>query len=508
MNSQLSTTGAAVAASAVKEISEGEKGLEQLLRQSFRPRTEEAAGAVEKAVGTLLAFARRNKVVIHADIIQTIDQLIAELDQKISLQLSKILHDQKFQRLEGAWRGLHHLVFNTDTSANLKIKVLNAGKKELYRNLRRYSGVVWDQSPLFKKIYEQEFGQFGGEPFGCLVGDYEFGHAHQDVELLTEISRIAAAAHAPFIAAASPALMQMDSWTELANPREISKIFTAVEYAGWRRLRESNDSRYICLTMPRFLARLPYGVTMTPVNEFAFEEEIDSSTTRDFCWSNSAYAMAANVTRAFKSYGWCTKIRGVESGGSVELLPKYYFPSDDGETGLFCPTEIAISDRREHELSEAGMLPLVYRKNSDMAAFIGAKTLHKPAIYEDDDATANANLSSRLPYIFATCRFAHYLKCIVRDKIGSFKSRDETQRWLNDWIMNYVDGDPTISSEATKSRRPLSAAEVTVDEMPDNPGYYRAQFFLRPHYQLEGLTVSLRLVSKLPSAKAEVASGG
>jgi len=484
----------------------GEEGLRSLLRQSFRPRTEEAAGAVQQAVETLLGFARRNKVVIHADIIQTVDQLIAELDAKISKQLSKVLHDKKFQKLEGAWRGLHHLVFNTDSSANLKIKVLNASKSELYRNLRRYSGLVWDQSPLFKRVYEQEFGQFGGEPFGCLVGDYEFGHGHQDVSLLTDISRIAAAAHAPFIAAAAPTLMQMDSWTELSNPREISKIFTAVEYAGWRRLRESNDSRYISLTMPRFLARLPYGANMTPVDEFAFEEEINSQSTDDFCWANSAYAMAANVTRAFKSYGWCTKIRGVESGGAVELLPKYYFPSDEGEVGLFCPTEIAISDRREHELSEAGMMPLVYRKNSDMAAFIGAKTLHKPAIYEDDDATANANLSSRLPYIFATCRFAHYLKCIVRDKIGSFKSRDETQRWLNDWIMNYVDGDPSISSEATKSRRPLSAAEVTVDEMPDNPGYYRAQFFLRPHYQLEGLTVSLRLVSKLPSAKTEAVS--
>jgi type VI secretion system protein ImpC len=477
--------------------------LKSLLQRSFRPRTHAAADAVQTAVRTLLTHARQNKIVVHEDVAQTVEQLVAELDRKISVQLSKVLHHPSFQKLEGAWRGLHYLVNNTDTSATLKIRVLNISKKELGRTLRRYKGVVWDQSPIFKKIYEQEFGQFGGEPFGCLIGDYEFDHSTADVALLTEMSKIAAAAHCPFISAANPSLLQMDTWAELANPREVSKIFTTNEYAGWRRLRDSNDSRYVSLTMPRFLARTPYHPKLNAVEEFAFEEVVDVNRSTDFCWANSAYAMGANVTRAFKSYGWCTKIRGVESGGAVEILPKYFLPSHDGEIGLHCPTEIAISDRREHELSEAGFMPLVYRKNSDMAAFIGAKTLHKPSVYEDDDATANANLSSRLPYIFATCRFAHYLKCIVRDKIGSFKSRDDTQRWLNEWLMNYVDGDPTISSEATKSRRPLSAGEVVVDELPDNPGYYRAQFFLRPHFQLEGLTVSLRLVSKLPSAKQE-----
>nr|WP_230411144.1 type VI secretion system contractile sheath large subunit [Collimonas humicola] len=475
--------------------------LKDILQKSFRPRTNEAGDAVQSAVKTLLQYSRKGKFVIHEDVVQTIEQLVAELDKKISEQLTVVIHNKRFQRLEGAWRGLHYLVSNTDTSENLKIKVLNISKLELGRTLQRYKGVVWDQSPIFKKIYEQEYGQFGGEPFGCLVGDFEFDHGVQDVSLLTEMSKIAAASHTPFIAAAAPGVLQMDNWNELANPRELSKIFTAAEYAMWRRLRESNDSRYVALTMPRFLARLPYGAKTHSIDEFGFEEQIDPNKSEDFCWANSAYAMAANITRAFHQFGWCTKIRGVESGGAVEVLPKFVFPSDDGEIDLHCPTEIAISDRREHELSEAGFMPLVYRKNSDMAAFIGAKTLHRPAIYENDDATANANLSSRLPYIFATCRFAHYLKCIVRDKIGSFKSRDDTQRWLNEWLMNYVDGDPSISSEATKSRRPLSAAEVVVDEIPENPGYYRAQFFLRPHFQLEGLTVSLRLVSKLPSAK-------
>ncbi|MGZ2747070.1 type VI secretion system contractile sheath large subunit [Burkholderia stagnalis] len=480
--------------------------LKDILRRSFRPRTNEAAEAVQSAVGTLLAYARRGKVVVREDVAQTIEQLVAELDKKISSQLTLVLHNKRFQTLEGAWRGLHYLVSNTDTSENLKIRYLNISKSDLGKTLRRFKGVVWDQSPIFKMIYEQEYGQFGGEPFGCLIGDYQFDHSMQDVSILTEMSKIAAAAHAPFIAAAAPGLLQMDNWNELSNPRDVSKIFTSNEYAFWRRLRESNDSRYLALTMPRFLARVPYGPTTQPVEEFGFEEKVDPNSSEDFCWANSAYAMGANITRAFKTYGWCTKIRGIESGGAVEVLPKYSLPSQYSEVELHCPTEIAISDRREHELSESGLMPLVYRKNSDTAAFIGAKTVHRPATYEDGDATANANLSSRLPYILATCRFAHYLKCIVRDKIGSFKSREDTQRWLNDWLMNYVDGDPSISSETTKSQRPLSAAEVVVDEIPDNPGYYRAQFFLRPHFQLEGLTVSLRLVSKLPSAKHESGS--
>ncbi len=480
--------------------------LKDILQRSFRPRTNEAADAVQTAVSTLLNYSRKSKVVVHEDVVQTIEQMVAELDRKISQQLTVVMHNPRFQKLEGSWRGLYYLVSNTDSNANLKIRMLNISKGELSKTLRRYKGIVWDQSPIFKKIYEQEYGQFGGEPYGCLIGDYEFDHSMQDVALLTEMSKIAAAAHTPFIAAAAPSVLQMDSWTELANPRELSKIFTAAEYGSWRRLRESNDSRYVALTMPRFLARVPYGAKTHTVEEFGFEELVDHNRSEDFCWANSAYAMGANITRAFRHYGWCTKIRGVESGGAVEVLPKFVLPTGRGEDELHCPTETAISDRREHELSEAGFMPLVYRKNSDMAAFIGAKTLHKPAVYEDDDATANANLSSRLPYIFASCRFAHYLKCIVRDKIGSFKSRDDTQRWLNEWLMNYVDGDPSISSEATKSRRPLSAAEVVVDEIPENPGYYRAQFFLRPHFQLEGLTVSLRLVSKLPSAKQESSS--
>jgi len=384
----------------------------------------------------------------------------------------------------------------------LKIRFMNISKLDLGKTLKRYKGTAWDQSPLFKKVYEAEYGQFGGEPFGCIVGDYYFDHTPPDAELLGEMSKVSAAAHCPFIAGASPTVMQMNSWQELANPRDLTKIFTTPEYATWRSLRESDDARYIGLAMPRYLARLPYGAKTSPVEEFDFEEDTGSADHTRYTWSNAAYAMATNITRSFKLYGWCSRIRGVESGGALEGLPVHTFPTDDGGVDMKCPTELAISDRREAELAKNGFMPLVHRKNSDFAAFIGAQSLQKPFEYDDPDATANANLSARLPYMFACCRFAHYLKCIVRDKIGSFKERDDMQKWLQNWIMNYVDGDPAHSSEATKAQKPLAAAEVQVEEVEGNPGYYTSRFYLRPHYQLEGLTVSLRLVSKLPSAKA------
>lgn len=476
-------------------------GLASLLQKEFKPRTDQARDAVENAVKTLAQQALENTVTLSSDAYSTIQHIIAEIDNKLSEQINKILHHEEFQKLEGAWRGLHYLVSNTETDELLKIRFMNISKKELGRTLKRYKGVSWDQSPIFKRIYEEEYGQFGGEPIGCIVGDYHFDHSPQDVELLGEMAKLGAAAHCPFISGASPAVMQMESWQELSNPRDLTKIFSNTEYAAWRSLRESDDARYLGLTMPRFLARLPYGARTNPVDEFDFEEEVDGATHDRYTWANSAYAMAANINRSFKEYGWCTSIRGVESGGAVDGLPAHTFPTDDGGVDMKCPTEIAISDRREAELAKNGFMPLVHRKNSDFAAFIGAQSLQKPEEYDDPDATANARLAARLPYLFACCRFAHYLKCIVRDKVGSFTDRDDMERWLNNWIMNYVDGDPVNSSQETKARKPLAAAEVQVTEIPDNPGYYAAKFFLRPHYQLEGLTVSLRLVSKLPSLK-------
>ena len=472
-----------------------------LLQKEFKPKTPEASSAVEKAVLTLAQQALLNTKVISPDVVRSIEAIIAELDRKLTEQVNVILHHPDFQKLEGAWRGLHYLINNTETDEMLKIRVMNISKLDLGKTLKKFKGTAWDQSPLFKKVYEEEYGQFGGEPFGCLVGDYYFDQSPPDVELLGEMSKVAAAAHSPFIAGASPTLMQMDSWQELANPRDLTKIFLTPEYAAWRSLRESDDARYVGLAMPRFLSRLPYGAKTSPVEAFDFEEDTGSADHTRYTWANAAYAMAVNINRSFKLYGWCSRIRGIESGGAVEGLPVHTFPTDDGGVDMKCPTEIAISDRREAELAKNGFMPIVHRKNSDFAAFIGAQSLQKPAEYDDPDATANANLSARLPYLFACCRFAHYLKCIVRDKIGSFKEKDDMQRWLQKWIMNYVDGDPAHSSEQTKARKPLAAAEVQIEEVEGNPGYYTSRFFLRPHYQLEGLTVSLRLVSKLPSAK-------
>lgn len=474
---------------------------ESLLQKEFRPKTEEAKSAVNQAVSTLAEQALKNSLIISNDAYQTIEAMIAEIDRKLSEQVNAIIHHQEFQTLEGSWRGLHHLVTNTEVDSLLKIKFMPISKKEISRNIKKYKGIAWDQSPLFKRIYEEEYGQFGGEPFGCLIGDYYFDHSAPDIELLQGVQKIAAASHCPFIAGVSPELMQMESWQELANPRDLAKIFQNTEYNPWRSLRESDDSRYIGLVMPRFLSRLPYGVKTNPVDEFDFEEDTAGASHNKYVWSNAAYAMGVNINRSFKQYGWCTAIRGVESGGLVENLPYHTFPTDDGGVDVKCPTEIAISDRREAELANLGFMPLVHRKNSNVAAFIGAQSLHKPAEYYDADASANAKLSARLPYLFACSRFAHYLKCIVRDKVGSFKDKEQMESWLNDWIMNYVDGDPANSTQETKARKPLASAEVIVEEVEDNPGYYTSKFFLKPHYQLEGLTVSLRLVSKLPSAK-------
>lgn len=474
----------------------------ELLKKEFRPKSDRAAQQVEAAVQTLAQEVLSDENLILDDAVNSINAIIAEIDLKLTQQVNQILHHQDFQQLEGAWRGLHYLVNNAETDEMLKIRFMPISKKELGKTIKRFKGTAWDQSPLFKKIYEEEYGQLGGEPYGALIGDYAFDHSPPDVEILQGMAQIAAAAHSPFLTSANPNLLQMDSFQELTNPRDLTKIFTTPEYAAWRSLRESEDSRYIGLAMPRFLARLPYGAKSEPVEDFDFEEDTEGANSSKYTWANAAYAMGLNVMQSFKAFGWCSRIRGVASGGAVEGLPIHTFPSDDGGVDMKCPTEIAISDRREAELAKCGFMPLIHRKNSDFAAFIGAQSLHQPAQYDDPDATANAELSARLPYLFASCRFAHYLKCIVRDKIGSFKERDDMQRWLNKWIMQYVDGDPANSSEETKARKPLADAQVVVQEVEGNPGYYTSQFYLRPHYQLEGLSVSLRLVSKLPSQKS------
>ena len=471
--------------------------LSDILKQSFKPRSEQAATEVENAVQTLINQALSDSSLIKDDVLSTIEEMIARIDQKLSEQMNEIIHAKEFQQLESAWRGLNYLVMNSETDATLKIKVMNVGKMELYKLFKLYPAARWDQSPLFKAVYEQEFGTLGGQPYGALVADYHFSHSPVDVSIMRDLSKIASAALAPLITGADPNLLGMDSWRELMNPRDIGKLMDTPDYAAWKGLRDSVDSRYLALCMPRVLARLPYGQKGEPVEAFAFEEDTDGHDGNKYGWMNAAYAMAANINRAYKEYGWTIRIRGVQSGGEVINLPTFTFPTDDGGVDLKCPTEIAITDRREAELSKAGIISIVHRKNTDKAAFIGAQSVYKPRSYIDKEATASDNLSSRIPYMFAVSRFAHYLKVMVRDKIGSTKEKDQLEKWLNQWISLYVDGDPKNSSEEVKAQFPLAAAKVWVTENEENPGYYNASVHLRPHFQLEGMDIGMSLVSNI-----------
>lgn len=469
-----------------------------LLKKEFKPNDDVKANRIEAAVQTLAQQALSDAKVVGDDVFSTLDAMRAALDKKLSDQMNAIMHHEDFQKMESAWRGLNYMVMNTSTGKDLKIRVLNVSKEECRKMFRQFRDAAWDQSPLFKKIYESEFGQLGGQPYGAFVCDYQFDHSPPDLEVLKGLSKIGAASHAPFISAAAPTLLGMQSWQELSNPRDLAKQFDATDYVAWRAFRESPDSRYMALTMPRFLGRVTYGAKTDPVEEFDFEEDTGGGAHDKHLWLNAAYAMGTRITEAFSTYGWTTRIRGVESGGTVEGLPTAMFPTDDGGVDLKCPTEIAISDRREAELSKAGLLALIHRKNSDQATFIGGQTVNQPAQYEDPAATASANLSARLPYIFASCRFAHYLKCMVRDWVGGNREAPQLSRDLNSWLMQYVDAQPEASSEETKARLPLKdgMVEITADE--ENPGYYKGKFMFVPHYQLEGMDVSLSMVSRLP----------
>jgi type VI secretion system protein ImpC len=334
-----------------------------------------------------------------------------------------------------------------------------------------------------------------------LVGDYEFSRHPEDISLLKMVSNVAAAAHAPFIAAADPKLFNMEKFTELTAPRDLTKIFSSVEYASWKSFRESEDSRYVALTLPHVLARLPYGANFKKVDEFNFEEFVDGKDHSKYLWTNAAWAYASRITDAFAKYGWMARTRGVEGGGKVEGLPVHTFPTDDGDVAMKCPTEIAITDRREFELSNLGFLPLLHCKGKDFAAFLGAQSCQKPKQYFDPAANANAELSAKFNYIMCVSRFAHYLKVMARDKIGSFMEVKDCERWLNDWIKNYVIGNPEEASDEQKAKRPLADARVDVREVKGKPGWYEAVAYLRPHFQLETLTTSMRLVAEVPKPR-------
>ncbi len=449
----------------------------------------------KQLVKEFVAQVLEGEMTVSRDAEAMINARIAQIDHLLSIQLNEILHHAAFQKLEATWRGLRYLLDQSETSTNLKIKVLNVSKKELLRDLQR--APEFDQSVTFKKVYEEEFGVFGGDPFAAMVGDYEFSRHPEDIELLEKMSQVAAAAHAPFLTAAGSELFNLDSFTSLDAPRDLAKIFDTTEYAKWKSFRQSEDSRYVGLCLPHVLMRLPYGKDTKPVDGFNYEEGVDGTDHTKYLWGNAAYALGARLTQSFASFGWCASIRGVEGGGLVQGLPAHTFKTDEGDVALKCPTEIAITDRREKELADLGFIPLVHCKGTDYAAFFSAQSAQKPKMYDSDAANANARLSAQLPYLLATCRFAHYMKTIMRDKVGSFMSRGDCERFLNQWIMQYVTEDDN-ASPATKAQYPLREARVDVVEIPGKPGCYRAVAFLRPHFQLDELTVSLRLVADLP----------
>jgi type VI secretion system protein ImpC len=477
-------------------VLEGVSLLDDIVAKSKVARTETEHARAKDIIGELVKEVLDGTVVVSENLSANIDARIAEIDQLISAQLSEVMHAAEFQKLESSWTGLQYLCKHTSTSEQMKIKVFNASKKEMVKDFK--TAIDFDQSVLFKKVYEEEFGTFGGAPFATLIGDYEIGRSAEDMYFVEQMSHVAAAAHAPFISAASPDLFGLETLTDLGKPRDLAKVFDTVEYAKWKSFRESEDSRYVGLTVPHFLGRLPFNPRDGATTEgFSFVENVDGTEHGRYLWVNAAYALAARLTAAFESYGWCAAIRGVEGGGLVEDLPTHTFKTDDGEVALKCPTEISITDRREKELSDLGFIPLVHCKNTDYAAFFGAQSTQKPKKYDSDAANANAALSVQLQYLFAVCRIAHYMKSMMRDKIGSFASAASVEEHLNRWISQYVTSDDSASQE-TKAQFPLREASVQVLEVAGRPGVYRAVSFIRPHFQLDELSVSLRLVAELP----------
>lgn len=473
-----------------------------ILEQAVSATKQTERNQAEQLLSALTEQALEGTVVWDKNLTATITSAIDAIDAKISGQLAEIMHNEKFQKLEGAWRGLHYLISNSETSATLKIRMLNVSKKEIAKDLSK--AIEFDQSTLFRNIYESEFGTAGGEPYGALIGDYEFGNTPEDMSTLADISHIAAAGFCPFVASAAPQMLGLNSYTELAKPRDLEKIFLSNEYTKWRSFRESEDARFVSLTLPRTLARLPYGSDNQPVEAFNFEElpraggKNVEANHQEFCWMNASYVMGSILTRAFAEYGWCTSIRGADSGGKVEDLPTFTFTSEDGDVDLKCPTEIQIADRREAELSKLGFIPLCHYKNTDYAVFFGGQTTQKPKQYDRPDATSNAAISARLPYIMATSRIAHYLKIMARDKIGSFMEASDCEAWLNRWILNYTNSNPE-QGEDSKARFPLAEAKVEVKEVEGAPGSYNAVAHLRPWLQMEELSTSLRLVASIPN---------
>jgi type VI secretion system protein ImpC len=499
--------------------------LDQIISEGKLVRDKQNTESAERLLSKFTGEVQSEKIKADGEkhTAALIQERIRQIDEEISRKLDAILHNPKFQELESTWRGLAYLVQNSETGTMLKLRVLNVTKDEVAKDLEKAVDV--DQSQLFKKLYEAEYGTFGGHPYSVLVGAYDFGRAAPDVAMLGRIASVAAAAHAPFLAAASPALFDLDSFAELGIPRDLRKALDTTEMAEWREFRKSEDSRYVALVLPRFLLRRPYHPVNNPVEGFEYTENVYTNDIHaqeaeyrtkekkkekqrprveeptSFLWGNAAWALAARITDAFAKYKWTAAIRGVEGGGRVAGLPVHTFDTLSGDSAMICPTEVSITDRREKELSDLGFISLVHCKGESYAAFFGGATTQQPVEYLTDSATANARLSASLPYVLAASRFAHYLKVMMRDKVGSFQTRGEIEKYLNSWIAQYVllnDDAP----QSAKARFPLREARVDVTEIGGKPGCFNATVFLRPHFQLEELTASIRLVAELPQPAA------
>lgn len=487
-------------AQSVEQAQEQEQSLLEMAVAATKQTKQDRA---QQLLATFTQAALSGCVTFDKNLTYTIQSAIENIDKQLSKQLAAVMHSEKLKKIEGSWRGLQYLVSNSLINGTLKIRVMNVDKKTLSKDFSK--SLEFDQSDMFKKLYESEYGTAGGEPYGLVIGDYEFGKHPDDMELLENISHVAAAGFSPFVSSTAPSLLGMDKWSDLSKPRDLEKIFDSPEYLKWNGIRNSEDSRFVSLVMPRVLARQPYGAQSKAIEEFAYEEaetdangKIKALDHEDYCWMNAAYVMGTRMTASFSEFSWCTSIRGAENGGKVEGLPAHVFTSDDGDIDFKCPTEIGITDRREAELSNLGFLPLCHYKNTDYAVFFGGQTIQKPITYDNPDATANANISARLPYIMATSRFAHYLKVMARDKIGSFLERKDAEVWLNQWVLNYVNGNGDAGPR-TKAKYPLAEAKIQVVEVPGKPGSYNAIAWLRPWLQMEELTASLRMVARIPA---------
>lgn len=482
--------------------------------------------ALIEAIKTLESLnADVTKLRGNLNIAGELTQRVGRKDLIISRQLNYIIHDDDFQAMEASWRGLHYLVMNTETNTKLKLRLLNATYDELYKDLDK--AVDFDQSALFRLIYEEEYGTYGGEPYSVLIGDFQLGRSARDIRFLELISGVAAAAHAPFIASAWAKLFDLDDYSNLYKPRDLSKIFESAELIQWRAFIEKEDSRYVTLTLPKVMLRLPYHHENNPVEGIYFDEDVAVNVTtldkdgneihvtdvvdglayektkkevnaKKILWGNPAYVLGQRITNAFSLYGWTAAIRGVEGGGLIEGLPAYTFETEDGDKALSCPTQVSITDRREKELDGLGFMSICHCKGTNKAAFFGGKTTNKAKTYLTDSATANAEISSMLPYVMAASRFAHYIKVIMREKIGSFMTRQNVENYLNTWIAQYVLLDDT-PPQHIKAKYPLREARIEVSDIAGKPGCYKATVFLRPHFQLEELTTSIRLVAELPA---------